>query len=325
MFLLSLYNTLSRCKEPLAVGSNGSFGMYTCGPTVYRDAHIGNLRSYLMADWIRRILLFDNIDVTHIKNITDVGHMRQEMLEQGEDKVVAAARAEGKSAADIADFYTQRFIDDELSINIIPATELPKATDHVKEMIDIAVDLVSNGLAYEVDGNVYFAVQEFPSYGELSGNIHESMLQEAVRNEADPRKRDPRDFTLWKAAEKGRDLKWDSPWGEGFPGWHIECSAMSMKYLGKSIDLHTGGVDNIFPHHEGEIAQSEGVVGDSVVKHWVHGQHLLADGVKMAKSAGNAYTVPDLVSRGFDPIAFRYLCMTGRYRSRINFTFRALA
>ena len=325
MFLLSLYNTLSRCKEPLAVGSNGSFGMYTCGPTVYRDAHIGNLRSYLMADWIRRILLFDNIDVTHIKNITDVGHMRQEMLEQGEDKVVAAARAEGKSAADIADFYTQRFIDDELSINIIPATKLPKATDHVKEMIDIAVDLVSNGLAYEVDGNVYFAVQKFPSYGELSGNIHESMLQEAVRNEADPRKRDPRDFTLWKAAEEGRDLKWDSPWGEGFPGWHIECSAMSMKYLGKSIDLHTGGVDNIFPHHEGEIAQSEGVVGDPVVKHWVHGQHLLADGVKMAKSAGNAYTVPDLVSRGFDPIAFRYLCMTGRYRSRLNFTFRALA
>ena len=323
--MLSLYNTLSRRKETLVVGSNGSFGMYTCGPTVYRDAHIGNLRSYLMADWIRRILLFDDIDVTHIKNITDVGHMRQEMLEQGEDKVVAAARAEGKSAADIADFYTQRFIDDELAINIIPASRLPKATDHVREMIDIAVDLVSNGLAYEVDGNVYFAVQEFPSYGQLSGNIHESLLQEAVRNEADPRKRDPRDFTLWKSAEPGRDLKWESPWGEGFPGWHIECSAMSMKYLGKVIDLHTGGVDNIFPHHEGEIAQSEGVVGDSVVKHWVHGQHLLADGVKMAKSAANAYTIPDLVLRGFDPIAFRYLCMTGRYRSRLNFTFRALA
>ena len=323
--MLSLYNTLSRSREILTVGSDGLFGMYTCGPTVYRDAHIGNLRSYLMADWIRRILILNGIKVTHIKNITDVGHMRQEMLEQGEDKVVAAARAEGKSAADIAAFYTQRFLDDEQAINILPVSRLPKATDHVSEMIDIAIQLVENGLAYEVDGNVYFAVQEFPRYGELSGNIHESLLQEAVRNEADPRKRDPRDFTLWKAAEPGRDLKWESPWGEGFPGWHIECSAMSMKYLGNSIDLHTGGVDNIFPHHEGEIAQSEGVVGGSVVKHWVHGQHLLADGVKMAKSAGNAYTVPDLVSRGFDPIAFRYLCMTGRYRSRLNFTFRALA
>ena len=277
-----------------------------------------------MADWIRRTLQVLGNEVTHIKNITDVGHMRQEVLEQGEDKVIAAAIAEGKTPAQIAQFYTQRFLNDESTINILPADEFPKATEHVNEMIEIIDSLLQSALAYKVEGNIYYDINSFPTYGNLSGNIHESELQEAVRIESDQLKKDPRDFTLWKKAEEGRTLKWASPWGDGFPGWHIECSAMSIKYLGKHIDVHTGGVDNIFPHHEGEIAQSEGYTGSKVVNHWVHGQHLLADGVKMAKSAGNAFIIPDLIDRGIDPLAFRYLCMTAKYRTRINFTFTSL-
>ena len=322
--LLSLYDTLTKSKKELVPQEHDNFRMYTCGPTVYRDAHIGNLRSYLMADWIKRILIASGMKVQHVKNITDVGHMRQEVLEQGEDKVIAAAIAEGKTPDEIATFYTNRFLSDEKILNILPVDHLPKATDHVKEMVEITSKLLANSLAYEVDGNVYFSVNDFPEYGRLSGNIHESQLQEAVRVEADPNKKDPRDFTLWKSAEPGRTLKWDSPWGEGFPGWHIECSAMSMKYFGDNFDIHTGGVDNIFPHHEGEIAQSEGVTGKQVVNHWVHGQHLLADGVKMAKSSGNAFIVSDLVERGIDPLSFRYLCMTARYSTRLNFTFSSL-
>ena len=298
--------------------------MYTCGPTVYRDAHIGNLRSYLMADWIRRALEAQDLEVTHVKNITDVGHMRQEVLEQGEDKVIAAAIAEGKTPAEIAQFYTDRFFADERKVNIIPAKHFPKATDHVTEMLEIVDGLVEAGHAYEVQGNVYFDVSSFDDYGNLSGNIQDSELLEAVRVEADPLKKDPRDFTLWKLAEPGRDLKWPSRWGDGFPGWHIECSAMSVKYLGRRFDLHTGGVDNIFPHHEGEIAQSEGFTGDTVVSVWTHGQHLLADGVKMAKSAGNSFILADIESQDIDPLAFRYLCLTARYRTRLNFTFTAL-
>ena len=298
--------------------------MYTCGPTVYRDAHIGNLRSYLMADWIRRALEAQELEVVHVKNITDVGHMRQEVLEQGEDKVIAAAIAEGKTPAEIAQFYTDRFFADERKVNIIPAMHFPKATDHVGEMLEIVEGLVQAGHAYEVRGNVYFNVASFEDYGRLSGNIQEAELLEAVRVEADPLKRDPRDFTLWKQAEPGRELKWPSKWGEGFPGWHIECSAMSVKYLGKRFDLHTGGVDNIFPHHEGEIAQSEGYTGEQVVSVWTHGQHLLADGVKMAKSAGNSFILADVEGQDIDPLAFRYLCLTARYRTRLNFTFTAL-
>jgi len=322
--LLSLYNTLNRRKELLTPVAKTHFTMYTCGPTVYRDAHIGNLRSYLMADWIKRRMLFLKYDVTHVKNITDVGHMRQEILEQGEDKIIAAAISEGKTTQEITDFYTKRFLKDEKILNIIPANEFPKATDHIKDMITIIEGLLSKGFAYEKGSNVYFEVSKFEDYGQLSGNINDSQLFEAMRIEADPYKRNPRDFTLWKNAEPGRVLKWDSPWGEGFPGWHIECSAMSMKFLGEYFDLHTGGVDNIFPHHEGEIAQSEAFLGRPFVSYWVHGQHLLADGVKMSKSAQNAYIISDLQNKNIDPMAFRYLCMTASYRSRLNFTFTSL-
>ncbi len=322
--MFEIYNTLTKRMDEVIPVEDGIVKMYTCGPTVYRDAHIGNLRSYLMADWIRRVLTAQGLEVVHIKNITDVGHMRQEVLERGEDKVIAAALEEGKTPAEIAQFYTDRFRADESRLRIQPAHEFPKATDHISEMIEIVERLVENGFAYEVEGNVYFEIAKFPQYGKLSGNIQEAELLEAVRVDADPLKRDPRDFTLWKAAEPGRVIKWSSPWGEGFPGWHIECSAMSIKYLGRAFDIHTGGVDNIFPHHEGEIAQSEGFTGESVVSSWVHGQHLLADGVKMAKSTGNSFILSDIEAQGLDPMAFRYLCMTARYNTRLNFTFTSV-
>ena len=320
---MRLYNTLSRKTEELQPLEPGVVRMYSCGPTVYRFAHLGNMRTYLMADWIRRALEIQGLRVIQVKNITDVGHMRQEVLEQGEDKMIASALAEGKTPQEIAEFYTQAFYRDEEKLGISPATHSPKATDHIQEMVQIVQQLQEKGYAYEVQGNVYFDVAKFPDYGKLSGNIQESLL-EGVRVEVDPLKRDQRDFTLWKAAEEGRVLQWPSPWGPGFPGWHVECSAMSTKYLGEQLDIHTGGVDNIFPHHEGEVAQSEGAFGKRFVQIWVHGQHLLADGVKMAKSAANDYTLENIEDMGFDPMAFRYLCLTAQYRTRLNFTFSAL-
>ncbi|MSQ05990.1 MAG: cysteine--tRNA ligase [Dehalococcoidia bacterium] len=321
--MLSLYNTLTKQVEEIRTVEPGVARIYTCGPTVYRYAHIGNLRTYLMADWIRRVLAARGLEVRHVKNITDVGHMRQELVEAGGDKMILSALAEGKSVEQIAQFYEDSFHRDEARVNILPAAVFPRATHHVPEMVSMVQRLLDNQLAYEAGGNVYFAVGRFPEYGKLSRNVGSDLL-EGVRVETDPLKHDPRDFTLWKAAEPGRDLKWDSPWGPGFPGWHIECSAMAHKYLGERFDIHTGGVDNVFPHHEDEIAQSEGTFGHQHVSYWVHGQHLLADGAKMAKSGGNVFLLDDLIARGFDPLAFRYLCLTVRYRHRMNFTFTAL-
>lgn len=318
-----LFDTLTRRKEDFRPLDPERVTLYSCGPTVYRDVHLGNLRTFLLSDWLKRVLAFLGYKVFHVKNITDVGHMRQELLDRGEDKVIAAARKAGMSSRQIADHYTNRFLEDEARLNILPADIFPKATDHILHCIRLTERLLQKGHAYQAGGNIYFDVGSFKEYGKLSGNLL-SGLMEAVRVEADPRKRNPRDFTLWKAAEPGREMKWPSPWGEGFPGWHIECSAMSLEYLGESFDIHTGGVDNIFPHHEDELAQSEAAVGHKVVNYWVHGQHLLADGLKMAKSAGNDYTIRDLERRGFDPLAFRYLCLTVHYRSRLNFSFGAL-
>ncbi|HEX2910028.1 MAG TPA: cysteine--tRNA ligase [Chloroflexia bacterium] len=320
---MKIYNTLTRKVEEIVPVEPGKISIYTCGPTVYRYIHIGNLRTFTMADWLRRAFLYRGYEVRHIKNITDVGHMRVEMLDRGEDKLIAQARKEGKTSAEIAAFYTQAFMQDEASLNILPADVFPRATQHVAEMLDIVEGLLEKGTAYEVEGNVYFDVSKFPQYGKLSGNLLENML-EGVRGDTDPKKHSAEDFALWKLAEPGREMAWDSPWGRGFPGWHIECSAMSIKYLGKHFDLHTGGVDNIFPHHEDEIAQSEGWTGQQFVNYWVHAQHLLADGLKMAKSTGNAYTRADVEARGFDPLALRYFYTTALYRSRINFTFGAL-
>ena len=321
--MLRIYNTLSKRVEEIEPAQPGKVRMYTCGPTVYRDAHIGNLRTYLMADWIRRALLHHGQQVEHVKNITDVGHMRQELVETGGDKMLLAALAEGRTVQEIAEMYAGRFHRDEARINILEAAVFPWASQHIPEMVSIVETLLAQGHAYERGGNIYFDVPSFSEYGKLSRNTGVDLL-EGVRAEADPLKQDPRDFTLWKAAEPGRDLKWDSPWGPGFPGWHIECSAMASKYLGQSFDLHTGGVDNIFPHHEDEIAQSESAFGEQHVRYWVHGQHLLADGAKMAKSSGNVFLVEELIERGFDPLSFRYLCMTVLYRHRMNFTFTSL-
>jgi cysteinyl-tRNA synthetase len=320
---LNIYDTLQRRVVPLTTEQAGEVRMYTCGPTVYRPVHLGNLRSYLLADWLRRTLEHFGNTVVAVKNITDVGHMRQDAVERGEDKVIAAALAEGKTPKEIAEFYETRFHHDERRLGILPATHFPRATDHVPEMIAIIERLIARGLAYEVEGAVYFAVKRFPGYGKLSGNVGEA-LRQGVRAELDPNKRDPADFALWKKAERGRALTWDSPWGAGFPGWHIECSAMSTKFLGERFDLHTGGVDNIFPHHEDEIAQSEGAYGHASVAHWVHGQHLLADGVKMAKSARNTVTVDELGELGIDPLAFRYQCLLTHYRTRMQFSMGAL-
>ena len=321
--MLQLHNTLTRSKAPFIPLSPGEASIYSCGPTVYREVHIGTLRTYLLADWLRRLLEARGLRVKHVKNITDVGHMRQELLDRGEDKVVAAALAAGRTPQQIAAQYTQSFLRDEASLHILPAHVFPKATEHIEQMVAMTQRLLERGLAYEVEGNIYFSVERFPGYGELSGNTGESLL-EGVRAEADPHKRDARDFALWKAAEPGRVMKWPSPWGDGFPGWHIECSAMSTRHLGEHFDIHTGGVDNVFPHHEDERAQSEGALGHAVVGYWVHGQHLHVDGLKMAKSTGNVYTLPDLQARGFEPLAFRYLCATVHYRRRLNFTFASL-
>jgi len=320
---MQIYNTLTRRKEPIIPITPGRIKMYSCGPTVYRYIHIGNLRTFTMADWLRRALTYAGLEVLHIKNITDVGHMRVELLDRGEDKLIAQARKEGKRADEIAAFYTDAFLEDEARLNILPAHSFPHASAHVHEMITIIEGLLQKGIAYQAGGNIYYDVARFPDYGALSGNQIAQLL-EGVRDRVDSEKHNQEDFALWKAAEAGREMAWDSPWGRGFPGWHIECSAMAMKYLGPRFDLHTGGVDNIFPHHEDEIAQSEGYTGTRFVNTWVHAQHLLVDGLKMAKSTGNAYTRADIEARGFEPLALRYFYTTAHYRSRINFTFTAL-
>ena len=320
---MRIYNTLSRSIEEIVPIESGKIKMYSCGPTVYRYIHIGNLRTFTMADWIRRDFEYRGLEVLHVKNITDVGHMRQEAVDRGEDKILAQARKEGKTSLQIAQFYTEAFHDDEAKLNILPASIFPRATQHIPEMIAIIAGLLAKGIAYEINGYIYYDIKRFPGYGKLSGNQLENMLA-GVREGVDTDRHNPEDFPLWKPAEEGREMAWDSPWGRGFPGWHIECSAMSIKYLGEHFDIHTGGVDNIFPHHEDEIAQSEGFTGQPFVNYWVHAQHLLADGQKMAKSTGNAYTCSEIEARGFDPMALRYFYTNALYRSRLNFTFRAL-
>lgn len=320
---MRIYNTLTRRVEEIVPIEAGKLKVYSCGPTVYRYIHIGNLRTFTMADWIRRAFEYRGFEVTQVKNITDVGHMRREVVDQGEDKIEAQARKEGKTSLEIAQYYTEAFHEDEAALNILPAHVFPRATQHIPEMIEIIQGLQAKGIAYEAHGNVYFDIKRFPDYGKLSGNLLEHMMA-GVREGIDADRHNIEDFPLWKVAEPGREMAWDSPWGRGFPGWHIECSAMSMKYLGTHFDIHTGGVDNIFPHHEDEIAQSEGFSGHPFVNYWVHAQHLLADGQKMAKSTGNAYTRTEIEARGFEPMSLRYFYTTALYRSRLNFTFRAL-
>ena len=323
--MLRLQNTLTRRLEPVEPLRPGQLRMYTCGPTVYRYAHVGNLRSFLLADLIRRVALYHGLEVLHVKNVTDVGHLRDEGFDRGQDPMLVQAGLEAKSVEEIAAAYEAAFHADEAAVNILPAHVFPRATDHIDDMIRLAERLEDGGHAYATpEGNVYYAVSTFPGYGQLSGNTLDQ-LRAGHRGEVEPDKRDPADFALWKAAGPGRVLKWPTArWGDGFPGWHLECSAMSMRYLGDEFDVHTGGIDNVFPHHEDEIAQSAPVTGEVPARHWVHGEFLMAGGHKMAKSAGNFQRITEVVEAGVDPLAFRYLTLTLKYARKLDYTERSL-
>jgi cysteinyl-tRNA synthetase len=322
---MRLYNSLSRTIEEVAPVDGRTVKIYSCGPTVYRYIHIGNMRSFMLGDLIRRVLRLEGREVKWIMNITDVGHMTDEVTDTGRDKMELAMDDEGLSPQEIAQRYTEAFLGDADLVGIQRADLYPRASDHIPEMIEIIKVLIDKGHAYEVDGTVYFDVTSFPQYGKLSGNTLE-LVRGGHRQEAvvDPKKRHPADFALWKEAGHHRLLKWPSPWGDGYPGWHIECSAMSMKHLGERFDIHTGGNDNKFPHHEDEIAQSEGATGHPVVSIWVHGGFLQMGGQKMAKSARNIYRVTDLAEHGIDPLAYRLLLFGTRYRSEMDFSWDAL-
>ena len=318
---LALYDTASRKKTPFAPLQPGRAGIYTCGPTVYRFAHIGNLRTYLLTDLLVRVLRFEGIAPFAVQNITDMGHMHEEALDRVEDKVIAAARAAGKTAREIAEFFTEAFFRDCARMNFLPADDYPRASAHVPEMIAIARELEKKGAAYREGDYVYFDVTRAEGYGGLSG-AHLGEGESAVRTDVSGHlhKRRPEDFTLWLPAEPGREFSWESPWGRGWPGWHIECAAMAVKYLGPEFDLHVGGIDLRFPHHENSRAMAMTATGGRFAVLWMHAAHLLVDGHKMSKSMKNEYTLDDLASRGVDPMEFRYYCMTLHYRTPMNFT-----
>jgi len=319
-----LYNTFTRTKETLVPANTGIVRMYSCGPTVYRYVHIGNLRTFMLPDLLRRTLEYLGYETEQVMNITDVGHLTDDTFDRGEDKMLVSARLEKKSPEDIAAFYTDAFMQDAASVNIRPAAHYPRASDYIPQMIELITKLIEKGHAYEIGGTVYYDIASFPAYGTLSRNTTDKLLAGA-RGEVDPRKHHPGDFTLWKAAGEHRLQVWPSPWGPGFPGWHIECSAMSMSLLGDRFDIHTGGADNVFPHHEAEIAQSEGVIGHRVVGCWLHGGLLLLAGSRMAKSAGNFLRIREIEDQGFDPLAFRYLALQAKYRTKLNFSADGLA
>ena len=323
---MQLYNTLSKQKELFKPLNPGKVGMYVCGPTVYDHIHIGNIRAYVYADLIRRTLEDTGYEVRMIKNITDVGHMTEDTLGQGDaglDKVEEKAKALKQSPEEMTLFYEHSFKETEDQMNILPAHFFPRATAHIKQMLRLIEELIAKGHAYEKNGNVFLDVTTFPEYGKLSGNTLEN-LKVGARLEEHPDKKHPWDFALWLKAPAGHLMHWPSPYSVGYPGWHIECSAMSMEYLGNTIDIHTGGEDNIFPHHEAEIVQSEGVTGKPFVLYWGHTRHLLIDGEKMSKSKGNFYTLQNILDKGYSPMDLRMLLLGSHYRSQMNFTWEAL-
>ena len=322
---LKLFNTLSRLKEDFQPLNDRKVGLYTCGPTVYNYPHIGNYRAYIFGDILKRYLTYSGYKVNHVMNLTDV-----------DDKTIRESQKAGKTLRDFTEFYSAEFFKDLKSLDIVPADIYPKATEHVPEMISIINKLLDFGIAYKgEDGSVYFNIKKFKNYGQLS-NLKNDDLKEGASGRVkkdEYEKENAQDFALWKAYDEADgDVFWDpSTWlgagakiGKGRPGWHIECSAMSMKYLGESFDLHTGGVDLVFPHHENEIAQSEAASGHPFVKYWLHNEWLLVDGKKMAKSAGNFYTLRNIMEKGFSPIAYRYLTLQNHYRTPLNFTWVSL-
>ena len=319
---LKVYNTLTRKKEELVPIKPGQVSMYTCGPTVYKLATIGNLRAYVFMDELRRVLEYDGMKVKSVMNITDVGHLVSDG-DDGEDKMQKSANETGKTPLEIAEAITAQFMQDIDALNIKRPTVCPKATDNIPEMIEIVQALLDKGYAYETEDGIYFSVEKFPNYGKLSGvNLEEQ--RHGARVEVNSFKRHPIDFALWKKAAPNHLQQWDSPWGRSFPGWHIECTAMGVKYLGERFDVHTGGVDHIPIHHENEIAQGESWLGHQIVNYWMHNEFLLVDGGKMSKSLGNNYLLSDLQAKGYAPVVFRYFCLNVQYRQKINFTWEAM-
>ena len=320
---LRLYDNYTRSLRNFEALKDRTVGMYTCGPTVYDYQHIGNFRTFLFEDVLKRVLEWNGYSVTHVMNITDVGHLVSD-ADEGEDKMEKGARRTGKSAWEIARLYTESFLEDMRALNIEPPTRLPRATDHIREQIDFISDLEKNGFTYRTSDGIYFDTSKQPDYGYLA-RLDKAGLEAGKRVELGE-KRHPTDFALWKFSPPGekRQMEWESPWGKGFPGWHIECSAMAEKYLGDYFDIHAGGEDHIPVHHTNEIAQTEARVGTRLANFWMHGYFLLANDAKMAKSAGEFLRLTLLVERGYDPLAYRYLCLTAHYRSQLNFTWEAL-
>ena len=321
MRMLKLYETRAREVLPIE-GRDGALQVYCCGPTVYRDAHVGNLRTFLLSDLISRAASLSGLKVTLIQNITDVGHMANDL----EDKILAQSKSEDLDPFEIARKYEERFHLDLQRLNIQPADSYPRASENIRLMISAIEKLIAGGFAYiATDGNIYFNAQSFPSYGAISGNRLDS-LKPGHRYEysEDGAKRFHADWALWKLARDRTEMIWPTPWGDGYPGWHIECSAMSLEYLGKTIDLHVGGIDLRFPHHENERAQSNALTGNETVKHWIHGEHLLFEGRKMSKSAGNVLLLQDIIDRGLDPLAARLAFLENRYRSQMDLTWASL-
>lgn len=325
---MKLYNSLPRALEEFTPIHPPKVGMYTCGMTVYDFAHIGHGRKYVGDDILRRTLTRFGYDVTHVQNVTDVGHLVSD-ADAGEDKLEKGAKKQGKTVWEVADFFTKNFYDSMDTLNILRPTVICKATDHIPEQIALVQKLVDKGFAYDTPEAVYFDVKKFPRYGSLFGNQQLEEKKTAVREEVKTgeNKKNPADFALWfKRVGRFADhvMHWESPWGDGFPGWHIECSAMSMKYLGDTIDIHTGGIEHTAVHHPNEIAQSEAATGKEFVHYWIHYGHLMFDGTKMSKSLGNILRVEDIIGKGFDPLSLRYLYLTAHYRKPLNFTWEAL-
>jgi cysteinyl-tRNA synthetase len=322
---ITLFNTMGRKEMPFEPIEPGRVRLYTCGPTVYNYAHIGNLRTYISEDLLRRMFTYFGYSVNHVMNVTDVGHLTSD-ADTGEDKMLVGARREGRTVWELARFYERAFFDDTRSLNILPPNTIARATEHIPEMIELIQRLIDRGYAYEAGGNVYFSVDRFPEYGRLAGLQLEEQ-QAGARVDVDPNKRNPYDFVLWFTESKfpDQEMKWDSPFGIGFPGWHIECSAIASRYLGERVDIHCGGTDHIPVHHTNEIAQSEAAFGHQWVSYWLHCEFLIAREGKMSKSAGGFITLRDLVEKGFAPADYRYFCLQAHYRSPLQLTFEALA
>ncbi|MDR0374706.1 MAG: cysteine--tRNA ligase [Treponema sp.] len=320
-----LYNTLGREMQEFAPVTPGKVGFYGCGPTVYNYAHIGNLRAYVTHDVLTRALRCAGYDVKHVMNVTDVGHLSGDN-DEGDDKMVKSANERGKSVLEVAEFYTTAFFVDIDRLNIRRPDVICKATEHIEEMIALIKRIEANGFTYFAGGNLYFDITKFPAYGEL-GRLHLEEQKAGARTGVDENKRNPHDFVLWFTRSKfeNQALVWDSPWGRGYPGWHIECSAMSVKYLGEQFDIHAGGIDHIGIHHTNEIAQSEAATGKRPwVKHWVHNEFLVLDRGKMSKSTGGFITLQTLVDAGYDPLDYRYFLLSGHYRTQLQFSYEAL-